>query len=312
MKLRTKIVLLATVPAVFLGLLLCTIAAIKIQDAIFNEAYIGMHATTLAVNNIFETASEGEYHVDDSGILWKGDANISEAEDIVDRIKSSTGMDVTIFYGNTRYLTTIVDDSGNRQVGTTASEKVTKAVLDQGKDYQDDNVDILGTRYICYYIPIMSEADSNKPIGMIFLGQKYATVRNQFLETQKEMANWTIIELVFVVVIAIFVTMKIVRALTEGIGTVQQLADGKLGIPVNQKLLARKDVIGDMCRGIEDLDEKLTAIIKQIQTQCAELDKTANGCTDMAENVIPLEFRRQRFRKRMMHLRLWKVEFRNL
>lgn len=286
MKLRTKIVLLATVPVVLLGIILSVVAGVQIRNGIFEQAYNGMHATTLAVRDIFETASEGEYQVDGLDQLWKGDLNISESEDIVDRIKKNTGMDVTIFYGDTRYLTTIVDDKGERQIGTTASEAVSNAVLKQGKDYQNDKVDIFGSRYICYYIPIFSENDGTKPVGMIFLGEQYKVVNDQVMEALTGMIISAMIMLVLVIVVATLLVMRIIKALNQGIATVQQIADGKLGIPIDEKLLKRKDVIGDMCRGIVNLDQKLCGIIMQIQKQCETLSGTATGCAQTANSVL--------------------------
>lgn len=286
MKLRTKIIMLATVPVLVLGGIMLVTASDKIQSGITQQAYTGMHATTLAVSNIFETASQGEYQLDDAGQLWKGETNISESVDIVDRIKDKTGMDVTVFYGNTRYLTTIVDENGARQIGTTASDTVTDAVLNNGQDYMDDNVDILGTRYICYYIPILSEADDTTPVGMIFLGQEYQKVVDQVQAAQAGLVGIVIVIELLAVVVAAILAIQIMKALTGGIDSVKTIADGRLGVHIDAALLKRKDIIGDMCRSIENLDERLCAIITQIQKQCELLNDTAAGCKSTAENVL--------------------------
>lgn len=286
MKLRTKIILLATVPSLILAFVLNMFASAKIQDGILKEAYAGMHATTLAVQDIFEMASEGEYSVDASGQLWKGDLNISESVDIVDRIKQKTGMDVTVFYGDIRYLTTITDENGNRQIGTPASEQVTETVLGQGQDYQDDNVDIFGTRYICYYIPVFSGADDVAPVGMIFLGQKYENVKQDVKEAQDAMILPSAIVFNLTLITAIILVMTIIRALEKGIFALQQIEKGQLGRPIEKKLLKRKDILGDMCRTIESLDEKLNSIIIQIQNQCEALDHTATECAGTSEEAL--------------------------
>lgn len=285
MKLRTKIVLLATIPVLILGIVLYIAASSKIRNGIFDEAYTGMHATTLAVREIFDTASTGEYQVDEAGQLWKGDLNISEANELVDKIKDSTGMDVTVFYGNIRYLTTIIDENGMRQVGTEAGSQVTETVLNQGNDYMDDQVDILGTRYICYYIPVLSET-SGKPIGMIFLGEKYSNVYEVIQKAQMQIFTITLFVLIAAILIAVILVVKILNALGRGMDVVQQIADGKLGITIDKKLLQRKDIIGDMCRGISNLDHKLSGIIEQIQIQSDTLDQTAIGCAGLAGEVI--------------------------
>lgn len=286
MKLRTKIIMLATVPVLVLGGIMLVIASDKIQSGITQQAYTGMHATTLAVSDIFETASTGEYQLDEEGQLWKGDTNISESVDIVDRIKEKTGMDITVFYGDMRYLTTIVDENGARQIGTTASEAVTDAVLNNGQDYMDDNVDILGTRYICYYIPILSEADDTTPVGMIFLGEEYQNVVDQVRAAQAGLVGIVIVIEILAVLVACVLAIRIMNALTKGIASVKTIADGKLGIRIEESLLQRKDVIGDMCRSIENLDERLCAIIMQIQKQCELLNDTASGCQSTAEHVM--------------------------
>ncbi|MHB8128295.1 MAG: hypothetical protein ACYDEX_04815, partial [Mobilitalea sp.] len=90
MKLGKRILLLTVFPVILLGVFLYIFASNKIKEGIYQEAYTGMHASTLAVRSIFETGNTGEYHLDENGELWKGDAlNISQATDIVDQIKSS-------------------------------------------------------------------------------------------------------------------------------------------------------------------------------------------------------------------------------
>lgn len=77
-------------------------------------------------------------------MMWKGDTlNISQAENITDHIKENTGMEVTIFWGDTRILTSIVNERGERQINTQASAEVARRVLKNGETYQDRNVEIL-------------------------------------------------------------------------------------------------------------------------------------------------------------------------
>lgn len=100
MKLKGKIFALTLIPILALGITMFLVAADRIANGIYDEAYIGMQATTLAVRDIFEEGKDGAYHMDEAGMLWKGDTfNISQATNIVDHIKENTGIDVTIFWG---------------------------------------------------------------------------------------------------------------------------------------------------------------------------------------------------------------------
>ena len=125
MKLKSKLILLVVVPVLVLGLVSTFIASKKVRDGVLTQAYLGMNATTLAVREAFEQGGKGEYHLDDEGQLWKGDElNISEATKLVDSIKDNTGYDVTVFWGNVRFLTTVMDEAGNRKIGTEAADEV--------------------------------------------------------------------------------------------------------------------------------------------------------------------------------------------
>ncbi len=140
MKLKEKILALSLVPVLVLGITMFLVAADRIANGIYDAAYNGMHATTLAVRDIFEEGKSGAYHMDEQGMLWKGDAlNISQATNIVDHIKESTGIDVTIFWGDTRILTSIVDEHGARQINTKASAEVAERVLQNGETCYDRN-----------------------------------------------------------------------------------------------------------------------------------------------------------------------------
>lgn len=164
MKLNAKILSLSLIPVILLGVSMFLVAADRIANGIYDEAYLGMHATTLAVRDIFEIGYEGAYRLDEKGDLWKGEElNISQSIDIVDHIKENTGLDVTIFWNDTRVLTSITDENGNRQVGTKASEEVAQSVLAEGNSYQNRHVEQacgnIGKRICCILCPLLSRWD---------------------------------------------------------------------------------------------------------------------------------------------------------
>lgn len=286
MKLRSKIILLATLPAILLGVLVYFIASYQITKGIETEAYAGLQATVLSIGNIFERASDGEYRIDENGILWKGDnLNISEALDIVDDIKKQTGFDVTVFYGDTRYLTSITNESGARQTGTKASDKVIQQVLNSGKEYYNNNTDILGERYICYYIPL-KQSNSNEVVGMIFLGEKYSNVQGITSKATIELLISEILVLILAVVVSALYAKALVSAIDDGIEFVDRLKEGKLGAKMPQGLLTRKDAIGRMCRNIDALDGSLRNIMTGVKDHSNTLDEAARVCFTTIQKVL--------------------------
>lgn len=99
---------------------------------------------------------------------------------ILDDLKLDSGCDFTVFLGDTRLNTTLLQN-GKRVVGTKASQSVTDQVLTQKKTYAGET-SVLGTPYYARYDPI---ADSDgKAVGMYFTGKPLANIsssRNQFI-----------------------------------------------------------------------------------------------------------------------------------
>lgn len=277
MKLKKKILLLVLFPSIILSIVVCVMVHVNIKSSIYEESFKGMHASTLAIKSIFETGNIGDYHLDNNNELWKGDSlNISKATDIVDSIKETTGKEVTIFYKDTRYLTSIVNEQGVRQIGTQSSPLITKTVLDQGKNYQSDNVDILGTKYIVYYLPLYQES-TNTPVGMIFLGTLQSEV--------DILVSKTVIKLIIAIASLLLITAisvsiivgYIVKPLTTSISAVHTLSSGDLRLSINGKYYDRKDEIGTLCRSVRDLDQKLISIIGGIQKSSDTLVASSNN-----------------------------------
>lgn len=285
MRLKGKMLLMSLFPLLLLGVILFLVSADRIANGIYDEAYVGMEATTLAVRDIFETGNEGQYYLDENGELWKGDnLNISQATDIVDNIKENTGMDVTIFWGDTRMLTSIVDDNGERQIGTTASEKVSRQVLEQGKSYYDKNVDILGDKYVVYYIPFYQE-NSSEIVGMVFLGTPQETVSAIINKARLQMLLIILAVFLLAVVGTYLIVRGIVRALNRSLGFLAELSDGNLSVAVDESTRRRRDEVGDIGRAIEKLSSYLRETVVLIMERSEKLSEESLRMEEVANSV---------------------------
>lgn len=69
MKLNGKILALSVIPVIMLGIIMFLFSADRIANGIYDEAYVGMQATTLAVRDIFEVGNDGPYHIDENGMM---------------------------------------------------------------------------------------------------------------------------------------------------------------------------------------------------------------------------------------------------
>ncbi len=285
MKLKGKILALSLVPVLVLGITMFLVAADRIANGIYDAACNGMQATTFAVRDIFEEGKKGAYHIDEQGMLWKGDTlNISQATNIVDHIKESSGIDVTIFWGDTRILTSIVDERGNRQINTKASAEVAERVLQNGETYHDRNIEILGQRYIVSYTPLYQE-NSSEIIGMIFLGTPQQTVSVIINKIRGQFLLIILCMLVLVTVTAYILISRIVTALKKNMELLDSIASGNLQIKVQPKLIKRRDEIGDLARNILKLTDALCSIVFNIRVKSEALSEDTNEIERISDNV---------------------------
>ena len=285
MKLRGKIFALSLVPVLVLGITMFLVVADRIATGIYDEAYIGMQATTIAVRNIFEEGNDGAYYMHENGMLWKGDTlNISQAVNIVDHVKQNTGIDVTIFWGDTRVLTSIVNERGERQINTHASAEVIEHVLKNGEPYQDRNIEILGQKYIVSYTPIYQE-NSKEIVGMIFLGTPQKTVSMIINKIRGQFLLIILGMVLFVTVITYLLVNRIVSALKKNMELLNSISNGILQVDVQPNLLKRKDEIGDLAKNILNLTDALCTIVLNIRAKSEALNVETNQIEHISDTV---------------------------
>lgn len=284
MKLRTRIVLLALIPAIIVSLCQYTSSMYQLEKGTTSEAYEGMQATAVMANSLLDSIDPGEYQVKD-GSLYKGDANLSDHADFFDALKEKSGYDATLFYGDTRYLTTLKDTSGSRQIGTKASGTVVDEVLGKGNEYQNDDIDVLGVQYVGYYIPVYQPNTTNVA-GMLFVGKDYDEIHAIVHDTKTYTGLFTLILTILIAIVVYTIAYKLVKNISKSISYVTMIEEGHLGFKIDEKLLNRKDVIGDLSRSIKELEKRLGNIVEGVQNQCTVLNETTDYSFSQTQDAI--------------------------
>lgn len=268
MKVQTKILIAALIPLLALGLSVILIGNIQISKVVTGTIENGLRSTAVSVRDTLEYVDEGAYQID-GDILYKGSFNVSEATAIGDDVRKAANTDITVFYGDTRYMTSVVDNQGNRVVGTKAGDAVVQKVLVGGQEHFATNVDVVGRPYFGYYIPLY---ENENVVGMVFAGIPEVDARGQIS---------AIIFLIAGIVIALFaacalvlfvVVRRIVKALRTGEEALVHVSEGRLNMDMDQRILSRKDEIGRIGQAILELKTKQLEIITHIKEQSNELN----------------------------------------
>ncbi len=133
--------------------------------------------------------------------------NMSETG-YLDDVKAQTGAEVTIFHNKTRIATTVVNESGQRAIGTDMAANVGAAVIDSGNEYSGQ-ADILGQNHYVDYIP-MKDVNGNV-VGAYFAG--FSSAESDALATS--MVTLSIIIAIITAAIASIVIILSLRKMVE-------------------------------------------------------------------------------------------------
>ncbi|MBR5356215.1 MAG: cache domain-containing protein [Lachnospiraceae bacterium] len=272
MKLKGKLLLVSIVPILVASLVIGFYVSEKATASMKAEIQDALHSTCLLLRENATEVEGNDYYVENDQ-LFNGTRNLTIETEIMDSIKAETGIVTTLFFGNTRYSTSVVQDDGKRALLTTAGDAVVTKVINNKQEYFAENVNVVGKPYFAYYIPLLD--DDGNAVGMVFAGKPQATVN----ATVRSLVTGIIFVAVLVVVgcfiVAWFVSEAISKRFIYSVNTLASVASGDLTNEIPEKLLRNKDESGDICRSIHDLQEKLQEIVENIKAKSGDVDSFA-------------------------------------
>lgn len=128
MNLKKKILAITIGPVLILGIITILFTVTMVKNSMMDETKDALKGTAAATLAAYDQ-NTGDYLKTSNGDIWKGSYNISKSENLVDRIKDNTGMDVTFFYGDKRIMTSAMDENGNRILKSKAGDVIVEKVL---------------------------------------------------------------------------------------------------------------------------------------------------------------------------------------
>ena len=282
-------------PVVLLGLLSIFFMLTTVRSSMMEEIEEGLKGTAAATLAAYDQ-NTGDYMESSNGDIWKGSYNISRSESLVDRIRDNTGMDVTFFYGDRRIMTSAVDSNGDRILNSPAGDRIVEKVLQNGEEYFSSAVSLDGVMNYGYFMPVYQNGSDDEIIGMVFVG------------TDKESKDAVVNGIIFGIGAAVCVAMilcigvglklatSISRNIKKSIGIMGKVAEGDLTVWVDDKMLKRKDEIGDLSRVTVKLKDTLKGILKGISQNSESLLEasralgnaadTTNGTMNEVQNAV--------------------------
>lgn len=284
-----RLILINALPLIILTVVVLLVAIFSMKSSLEEEALEGLQTAAVSVAAGLD-GIPGDFVVDENGDVFKGDENLSQNYKMEDEIKQKSGTDITIFWGDTRIGTSIVDSTGARLIGTKASDGVIKACLQGGQDYTSTSVVINGTNYFVAYTPLKNQA--GEIVGMAFAGKPSDKIEGQIMNTILLILIVSIILVIACVIFGVVMAMGIAKSIKASCHFIERLADGHLGIHMPAFNLKRKDELGEMSRDLLHLEDNLKHIVADIQICAEEIEEaglkleTMSGQSSQAADEI--------------------------
>lgn len=284
MNIKKKILMIAIGPVLMLGVISIFFINTQVRKAVTSEIEDALKGTAAATLAAYDQ-NTGDYIQSSNGDIWKGSYNISKSESLVDKIKSNSGMDVTFFYGDERIMTSAKDANGDRVLGSRAGDKIVEKVLKGGEEYFSSAVSIEGELNYGYFMPVYQNNSDNQIIGMIFVGtnlQEKEVVAKRILSS---ICSSVVVVMLICIAVGIKLASSMSRNIKKSIQMVGKLAEGNLDVWVDDKLLKKKDEIGELSRVTITLRDTMRSTIKEITDNAKALLEASQLLGTAADNT---------------------------
>jgi two-component system NtrC family sensor kinase len=179
---------------------------------------------------------------------------VDRVKDIVFKGEKYKGHDIgtaTLFQDDLRIATNVLDEDGNRAVGTRVSREVNAAVLGRGETYIG-RAFVVTAWYITAYRPIKDIG--GRTIGMLYVGmleRPYIDLRNRVMATFAGIAGLCTL---FLLGLLSFLARRITRPLGVMAEATGKIAAGDLAHRIE---VESKDEVGQLARSFNRMTEEL-------------------------------------------------------
>ncbi len=254
---------MSVIPLLVLALIITVFSYYAVKQAMHTEVHIELRNTAENVMMMYDLLYPGDYYLEgtNSYDFYKGTQNLTDDHSIVDRLKADTQTDVTIFYQDTRILTTICNTEGRRITGTGAGALVIQDVLFSGQPHFYTNTEINGQQYFAYYTPLRNSDGSI--VGMIYAGKPCTEVNAAVRRAVLPIILIAICSMAVVSLISSSYTRKLTNALQKIRTFLSKVSTGNLWEELDFDVLRRNDELSEMGYSALYMQRSLRNLVEQ-------------------------------------------------
>ncbi len=266
LSLTAVLLLIAFVPLVLSGIVSCIATAVTVTGNLEESAYQKLKVATDSLRKYYQ------YDLDNGN-------EIPYEHDYVDMLKGDD-IDMTIFIGDTRYMTSTVKDNGQRNEGTQMDSAIW-AKVKQGQDVTASGVKVGNKKYYVYYMPLY---DGNKTVvGAAWAGQPQDNVKANIRGVLILLIMIIAVAIAIFAVIIYFIARKVSASIGVVISDVERLSGGDLTSDTQSASAIRE--INDIGSNVFGLSEKLKEIVGAAKEASATTGSKAKELADTSTQI---------------------------
>ncbi len=263
--------------SILVGWISCASLNKNLQASIENELDLAAVGLERYYADILEDVPEEEYV----------ETIKSEGYTYVDSLQNE-GVEMTVFIGDTRIVSSIKGENGKRIEGTKADRNISAAVLNDRERIIKDGVEINGEEYCVAYEPLIV---NDEVVGIAFAGKSSEDMHNIISEIQIKIVCIILFIVIFCTVIIILVSNRIKKYMLSSINNIKELAQGNLTIEKSEKVSLVKEInqLSNSTNILEDmLNSAVTDIINTANTLNGAAQEISKLTTDASDSTIQI------------------------
>lgn len=278
-----KFSILTLLPLLVLAAVISIYSVRSMEAGLQQEALTGLQNLCYNVESAYDSLDPGSYSLDGTNLM-KGELNITEHEELIDSFAEKSEAEITLFFGDTRRATSLVNEkTGKKIIGTTASKEVTDEVVKNSNEYSATKLMINDKNHYAYYIPMKNP--NGQTVGMIFAGMPSEVIDSLIAEKRNAIVMITLIIFIPIAIVLFVVVHRICAVIRQTETILGNIADGNLNVSINDKLVKRSDELGSMATALQHLLTQFRDVVANIKHSSTILTQSGTDLNDFSSQT---------------------------
>ena len=258
-KLVGKVVLLAVICAAAVAAVIAVIGIMEIRNTYLDMVKEMLHAAVVQADSEYTKMRDGDWTYDDGVIRKGGEEVYDEYLETMEETKAETGLDYTIFFNDTRAVTTLKNSSGGYLTNTKASAEITSAVVGSSQYVYKPDLKIEGVHFYGYYAPLKNTDGTT--VGMMFSGRDAADINKAIMQVTLIMIIVLVVGIAALIILGMMASSRSGKKMKELAEEIKVLTSGDISRKIPAELVDRNDEIGIIADNVDRFAGKLREVM---------------------------------------------------